>query len=83
MCKIWETLQNFEEKHHLNKSVAVQAMNLFNDNATSYFHEILKRRPKQLSLDTFLVKVARKKKDSVEPIDSSNSVSDSENRPTQ
>ena len=37
MCTIWETVQNFVEKHHLNKAVAVQAMNLFNDNAMSHF----------------------------------------------
>ena len=46
MCKMWETVQNFVEKHHLNKAVAVQAMNLFNDNAMSHFREILKRRQK-------------------------------------
>ena len=35
------------------------------------------------SLDRFLVKVARKEKDSIEPIDSSDSVSDSESCLTQ
>lgn len=44
MCKMWETVQNFVEKHHPNKAVAVRAMNLFNDNAMSHFREILKRR---------------------------------------
>ena len=34
-------------------------------------------------LDRFLVKVARKEKDSIEPIESSDSVGDSESRPTQ
>ena len=35
------------------------------------------------SLDRFLVKVAQKEKDSIEPIDSSDSVSDSESCPIQ
>ena len=34
-------------------------------------------------LDRFLVKVAQKEKDSIESIDSNDSVSDSESRPTQ
>uniref|UniRef100_A0A8D2J1Y1 DDE-1 domain-containing protein n=2 Tax=Varanus komodoensis TaxID=61221 RepID=A0A8D2J1Y1_VARKO len=75
MCKMWETVQSFVEKHHLNKTVAVRAMNLFNDNAMSHFCEILKRRQKQASLDRFLVEVARKEKDSTEPVDSGDSVS--------
>ena len=33
MCKMWETVQKFVEKHHPNKAVAVRAMNIFNDNA--------------------------------------------------
>jgi hypothetical protein len=66
--------------HHPSKAVAVQVMNLFNDNAMSYFHEILKRRQKQVSLDMFIVKVAQKEKEST---DSSDSISDNESRPTQ
>ena len=58
-------------------------MNLFNNNAMSHFHEILKRRQKQVSLDRFLVKVAQKEKDSIKPIDNSDSVSDGESCPTQ
>ena len=76
MCKMWKTVQNFVEKHHPNQ--AVRVMNLFNDNAMSHFREILKRRQNQVSLDRFLVKVAQKEKDSIEPTDSSDSVSDSE-----
>lgn len=72
MCKMWETVQNFVEKHHPNKAVAVRAMNIFNDNAMSHFREILKRRQKQQSLDRFLVKVARK--DSSEPTGDSDSI---------
>jgi type III secretory pathway component EscR len=66
----WPVVQNFVEKQHPNKAVAVRAMNIFNDNAMSRFREILKRRQKQQSLDRFLVKVARK--------DSSESTGDSD-----
>ena len=55
MCEIRETVQNFVKRHHPNKAVAVWAMNLFNDNAMSHFHKILKRRQKQMSLDRVLV----------------------------
>ena len=72
MCKMWETVQKFVEKHHPNKAVAVRAMNIFNDNAMSHFREILKRREKQQSLDRFLVKVAQK--DSSEPTGDSDSI---------
>jgi hypothetical protein len=44
---MWETVQNFVEKHHPNKTVAVRAMNIFSDNAMSHFREILKRRQNQ------------------------------------
>ena len=60
---MWERVQNFVEKPHPNKAVAVRAMNLFNDDAMSHFRQILKRRQKQRSLDSFLVKVTRKEKD--------------------
>jgi hypothetical protein len=80
VCKIWETVQKFVEKHHSSKAAAVRAMNLFNDNALSYFREILKRRHEQASLDRFLVKVAQREKEST---DSSDSVNDNESRPTQ
>jgi hypothetical protein len=73
-------VQKFVEKHHPSKAVAVRAMNLFNDNAMSYFSEILKRRQKQVSLDRFLVKVAQKENVST---DSSDSVSDDKSRHTQ
>jgi hypothetical protein len=75
VCKIWETVQKFVEKHHPSKAVAVRAINLFNDNAMSYFREIFKRRQKQVSLYRFLVKVAQKEKEST---DSRDSVSDNE-----
>jgi hypothetical protein len=60
VCKMWETVQKFVEKYHPSKAVAVRAMNLFNDNAMSYFREILKRRQEHVSLDRFLVQVAQK-----------------------
>ncbi|PNF40924.1 hypothetical protein B7P43_G14973 [Cryptotermes secundus] len=56
MLKAWETVASYIEKHHPNKAVAVCTTNLFNDNAVSHFHQILKRRQKQMSLDSFLVK---------------------------
>jgi hypothetical protein len=49
---MWETAQTFVEKHHPSEAVAVRAMNLFNDDAMSYFREILKRRQKLVSLDS-------------------------------
>nr|XP_020452715.1 tigger transposable element-derived protein 1 [Monopterus albus] len=67
MCKMWETVQNFVEKHHPNKAVAVRATNLFNDNAVSHFCQILKRRQNQVSLDRFLVTAALKEEDISEP----------------
>jgi predicted component of type VI protein secretion system len=48
MCKMWETVQNFVEKRHPNKAVALRAMNIFSDNAMSHFREILKRRQEQV-----------------------------------
>ncbi|KAM4030834.1 tigger transposable element-derived protein 1-like [Anomaloglossus baeobatrachus] len=46
MFKMWETVQNFVQKHHPNKVAAVRAMNLFNDNAMSHFRGILKKETK-------------------------------------
>ncbi|UYV63939.1 hypothetical protein LAZ67_2006082 [Cordylochernes scorpioides] len=51
ICKIWETVQLFVAKHHPNKPAALRATDQFNDNAMSHFHEILKKRQKQQSLD--------------------------------
>ena len=52
---MWKTVQNFVEKHYLNKAVTVGAMSV-NNNSTSHFRESLKRGQKQMSLDRFLVK---------------------------
>ncbi|GBN32809.1 hypothetical protein AVEN_175137-1 [Araneus ventricosus] len=56
MLKAWETVASCIEKHHPNKAVAVRASNLFYDNAVSHFGQLLKRRQKQMSLDSFLLK---------------------------
>ena len=56
MLKAWETVASYIEKYHPNMEVAMRATNLFNDNAVSHFYQILKRRLKQMSLDSFLVK---------------------------
>ncbi|PNF29464.1 hypothetical protein B7P43_G04543 [Cryptotermes secundus] len=56
MLNAWETVASYIEKHHPNKAVAMRATNLFNDNVVSHFHQILKHRQKQMSLDSFLVK---------------------------
>jgi hypothetical protein len=62
VCRMWETVQKFVEKHHPSKAVVLRAMNLFNDNAMSYLSETLKRGQKRVSLDMFLVKVAQKER---------------------
>jgi hypothetical protein len=76
---MWETVQNCVEKHHPSKAVAVGAMNLFNDNAMSYFREILKGGKSKCHWIGSLLKSHKKKKST----DSSDSVSDSGSRPTQ
>lgn len=81
MCEVWEKVQNFIEKHQPNKAVAVWVINLFSNSAMSHSHEMLKRRPKQVSLDRFLVKIVWKEKESIEPIDSCDSIGDSESYP--
>ncbi|GBO12404.1 hypothetical protein AVEN_154258-1 [Araneus ventricosus] len=56
MLKAWETVASYVEKPHPNKAVAKRATNLFYDNAVSHFRQILKRRKKQMFLDSFLLK---------------------------
>ena len=51
--------------------------------AFPYKSELRKALLHSRSLDRFLVKVALKEKDSIEPIDSSDSISYSERHPTQ
>ena len=50
--------------------------------AMSYFHAFIKRRQKQVLLDRFLVQSAWKENGSTEPIDSRDSISNSESCPT-
>ncbi|XP_068202466.1 tigger transposable element-derived protein 1-like [Palaemon carinicauda] len=52
--RMWETLQNFVDIHHPDKTSAWRAVNLFNDNAMSYFHDILKKRK---TMSRFFVKL--------------------------
>jgi hypothetical protein len=54
--KSWETIALYIEKHHLEKTVTMRAINLFSNNAVLQFHQILKHSQKQLSLDNFLIK---------------------------
>ncbi|GBO03592.1 hypothetical protein AVEN_109194-1 [Araneus ventricosus] len=56
MLKAWVTIVSYIEKPHPNKGVAMRATNLLNDIAVSHFRQILKRRKKQMSLDSFLLK---------------------------
>jgi hypothetical protein len=62
VCKGWETVHKFVEEHHPSEAVALRGTNLFNDNAVSYSREILKRRQKQVPLDSSLLKSHKKTK---------------------
>ena len=53
-------MQQFEEKYHLDTMLSNRAVHVFNDDAMMHFGKILQRRQKQLTLDKFLVKKARK-----------------------
>ncbi|XP_048366890.1 tigger transposable element-derived protein 1-like isoform X1 [Sphaerodactylus townsendi] len=53
---MWRKVQGFVEKNHPDKAVAGRVCNSFNDNVLSHFRQILKRRQKQTSLDSFLVR---------------------------
>ena len=64
---LWKKVQNFVEKHHVNKAVSGWCINLFNDNAMSHFRGILKQRQKQVSLDKFLVKLPKRLSSDPEP----------------
>nr|XP_053647227.1 tigger transposable element-derived protein 1-like isoform X3 [Cherax quadricarinatus] len=56
MCAKWNRVQNFVEKHLLDKAVAGRACNMVNDKVMSHFRQILMRRQKQTSLDRFFVR---------------------------
>lgn len=46
MYEMWGTVENFVEKHHWIKDLAVHIMNWLNNSAVSHFCEILKDRQK-------------------------------------
>ncbi|XP_066131217.1 tigger transposable element-derived protein 1-like [Saccopteryx bilineata] len=56
IISMWSKVQRFVEKNHPDKAVAGCVCNLFNDNVLPHFRQILKRRQKQTSLDSFLVR---------------------------
>ena len=58
---MWETVQNFVEKHHTNKTVAVWAINLFNNNAM-LFPQNPQKEQKQCHRIGSLLKLHEKKK---------------------
>lgn len=49
----WNKVQGFVEKSKLIKTVTSHASNLFNDNVLSYFMQLLNRRQKQITSDSF------------------------------
>ena len=53
-------VQLFVEKYHPDTVLANRPVHIFNDNAMMHFRKILQCRQKQLTLDKFLVKKARK-----------------------
>ena len=53
-------MQLFVEKYHPDTVLANRAVHIFNDNAMMHFWKILQHRQKQLTLDKFLGKKARK-----------------------
>ena len=59
-CVKMGEVQLFVEKYHLGKMLANRAVHIFNDNAMMHFRKIMQRRQKQLALDKFLAKKARK-----------------------
>jgi len=56
ICAKWGEVQGFMEQYHPDKAVASRSINIFNDNATCHFRNILKRGQKQITLDNFLVR---------------------------
>ena len=60
MCAKWVEVQLFVERYHPDTMLANRAVYIFNDNAMKHFSKTLQHRQKQLTLDKFLVKKARK-----------------------
>ncbi|GFT86760.1 tigger transposable element-derived protein 1 [Nephila pilipes] len=55
----WQEVSDFVEKRDPEKLSTGRASALFDDRCLTFFHNILKRRQKQTSLDRYLVKVSR------------------------
>ncbi|XP_023235463.1 uncharacterized protein LOC111634854 [Centruroides sculpturatus] len=55
ICRKWNDVQEFIEKHHPNKVVANRVINLMNDSVLVHFRKILIKRVRQSTLDHFLV----------------------------
>lgn len=68
VCKMWETVHSFVEKHHLNKTVCLQALNLFDKYVMVNFHEIQKHKQQQVSFGYIPCKSCANGKDSHEPL---------------
>ena len=64
---MWETAQDFVEKHHPNEAVAVRVMNLFNDNAMSHFVKSSKGGKSKCRWIDSLLKLHEKKKIPLSP----------------
>ena len=47
-------------RYHQDTMLSNRAVHIFNDNAVMHFRKILQRNEKQLTLDKFLVRKARK-----------------------
>ena len=53
-------VQIFVQKYHPDIMIANRAVHIFNDNAMMHLRKILQHRQKQLKLDKYLAKKARK-----------------------
>ncbi|GBN64745.1 hypothetical protein AVEN_231531-1 [Araneus ventricosus] len=57
MLKAWGIVASHIDKHNLKKTVVMRATNLLNDNAVSHYRQVLKGQKRQISLNSFLVKI--------------------------
>ena len=60
MCAKWGEVHLFVEKHHPDTMSANRAVHIFNGDAMMHFRNIWQHRQRQLTLNKFLVKKARK-----------------------
>lgn len=61
MCRKRESGQHIVEKYHLNKAIALKAINPFNS-VMPHFWETCKKEQGQVSLDRFLLQAAKRKR---------------------